>query len=408
MDATAQAALKRVYRYKWWRKCLCGLFGTLFTVGGLSALFTGLAHSGDLHRTWLTFLLLPIGAYVLSLGFRSRIVIDGSRIEVYGAIRTRSVDLSEIEGFRTLQSRYGSFRQLILKNGLGPISIKSNFNTDDDYRAWMRQIPDLDQRDRQALLAEIEQQQDLGATPEERLGALKVAKRNATALVVIAAAAAVGLNFGAKSWPETWIETCAIVLILAPFAAAFLCLRTPLLYTAFKRRSDPRGEASYTLIISSLGMIFSMSEPHFVTVEPLMGLTVLMAFALLVVLFGPARKSGNRGALLALVAFAGLYGWGAIAAVDVLFDDSQGVVYAAQVVGEHVSRGRSTTYYLRLEPWGPVQAVEDVSVLSSVYDATSLGNTVCPELHPGWLHAPWFRVRACSAVNQTPEQTLQQ
>ncbi len=403
MNATAQAALNRVYGYRWWQKCFCGLFGTLFTFSGLRIASSALAHPGAASVLPLAAVFLALGAYLLLLGFRSRILIDGSRIEVRGVFRTRSAELNEIEGFRTLRSRYGSFRQLILKNGRRPISIRSSFKTDGDYRAWMQQIPDLDLRDREALLAEIKERQDLGATPEERLGALKAAKRNATALVVITAAAAAGLNFGSKPW----LEPCAVALILGPFVAAFFCLRSPLLYTAFKRRSDPRGEASYTLMVSSLGMIYAMREPHFFSLKPLMALMAVTALALLVALFSPARKSGNRGALLALVAFAALYGLGAVADSDVFFDQSQGALYTAEVTGHHVTHGRSTKYYLRLQPWGPVETMEDVSVAPGVYDATPIGGSVCPELHRGWLDAPWFRVRACPGVTQTPEQTPQ-
>jgi hypothetical protein len=407
MDATAQGALNRVYRYKWWQRCFYGLFGAFFTFGGLSMASFDLMRPSAASSLTFAVLVMALGVYMLLLALRSRILIDGVRIEVRGAFRTCSASLNEIEGLRTMRSRYGSFRQFILKNGRGAITIRSRFRTDDDFRSWVQQIPDLDQRDREALLAEIEQHEDLGATPEERLGALKAAKRNATALLLIAAAAAVGLNFGPKLWPRTWIEACAIALILAPFAAAFLCLRSPLLYTAFKKRSDPRGEASYPLIVSSLGMIYSMREPHFLSFKPLMALMALTAFAVLIALFSPARKSGNRGALLALAAFAILYGLGAVAVSDAFFDRSQGTLYTAQVTGHHVTHGRSTRYYLRLQPWGPIQVVEDVSVPSGVYDTTAVGDTVCPELHPGWLHAPWFRFRPCSEVIQTPEQAPQ-
>jgi hypothetical protein len=402
MHATAPATLSRVYRYKSWQKCFYGLFGAFFTAGGLSLAASALGRPGAASAVLLAAVVFALGAYMLLLAFRSRIVIDGARIEVRGAFSVRSADLRQIEGFRTLRSRYGSFRQLILRNGGRPITLRPRFRTDDDYRAWMEQVPDLDQRDRQALLAAIEQRQELGATPEERLNALQTAKHRTAALLAIAIAAAIGLNFF-----NSWLELCAAVLILAPFAAAFLCLRSPLLYAVFKRRSDPRAEASYPLLVSSLGMLYSMREPHFLSFEPLMAAMALSTLALFIVLFDPARKSGNRGAPMALIAFAVLYGLGAAADYDVFFDHSQGAFYTAAVTGRRVAYGRSTQYYLRLQPWGPMQRVAEVSVPSSVYRATSVGDAVCPELHPGRLHAAWFRVRPCPAALQIPKQTPQ-
>ncbi len=402
MHATAQAAPSRVYRYKPWQKCFYGLFGAFFAAGGLSLAASAFTHPGTAPGMALAAAVFALGAYMLLLGFRARIVIDGTSIEVRGAFGSRSAELRQIEGLRTLRSRYGSFRQLILRGGGRPITLRPRFKTDEDYQAWMQQIPDLDQRDRQALLAAIEQRQELGATPEARLSALQAAKRKAAALLAIAITAAIGLNFA-----QSRLEIYAAVLILAPFAAAFLCLRSPLLYTAFKRRSDPRAEASYPLLVSSLGLLFSMRGPHFLSFRPLMAAMALFAFALLIVLFDPARKSGNRGALMALAAFAVLYGLGAAADCDVFFDHSQGAFYTTAVTGHRVAYGRSTQYYLRLQPWGPVQATEDVSVPSNLYRVTAVGDTVCPELHPGRLHAAWFRVRPCPGALLIPGQMPQ-
>jgi hypothetical protein len=114
-----------------------------------------------------------------------------------------------------------------------------------------------------------------------------------------------------------------------------------------------------------------------------------------VAIYFGAANSGARNVWAALVMFAGFYGYGVIAAADVVFDNSAAEPYSAVVVGGHVSRGRSTTYYLRLAPWGPIDHEKDVSVNYTVYHHAHLGDAVCATLHNGSLRAPWFRVASC-------------
>lgn len=397
METPPVAAAKHVYKNKWWKSAGYCVPGAIFGAGGLATGFQAASNRGSnvLLIALVAAFLLALAAYFFGVALRSRLVIEGTRIEVRGAFRQRSSDLSEIEGFRTVSSRYGSFRQLVLKEGRGAISIQSSFKTDDHYRAWFQQIPDLDQRDRQALLAEIEKQQDLGATPEERLGALTRANRQNKVLLVFVAAAVAGLNFA----PHAWLTPCAVLVILAPFAAAYLCWSAPLLSTVFKRRSDPRADTSYILLVASFGLLLRMRENHFLSVHPLLPAMALAAVAVTLAYYRGARTGANRRAILAVFLVAALYGYSAIAVADVFFDNAPGQAFTSQVVDHHVSRGsRSTTYYLRLAPWGPVETADDVSVPSSLYRATHLGDTICLDLHPGRLHAPWFHVVACPSA----------
>jgi hypothetical protein len=78
-------------------------------------------------------------------------------------------------------------------------------------------------------------------------------------------------------------------------------------------------------------------------------------------------------------------------------DTSQPQSFTVQVVGKHLSRGRSTTYYLDLAPWGPVDRTNSISVPSTLYRNTVEGDDVCLDLHAGALHMPWYRRVACGA-----------
>ena len=389
------SALRHEYRYKAWLIVLMCLVALIIAGSGILA-FSSVHNSTHSFVPGSLFALLPIalGVYFLLLGLRSRIVIEGNRIEVCGVFNTKSADQSEIQGFRTISSRNGSYTQLILKEGRGTITISNSFDTDDAYRAWFQKVPDLDERDRQALLDEIAQQQDLGSTPEERLSALSTAKAVSIGLLVASVLLGIAIDFSFDKLSLSMVRLCVVLLAIAPFISAWLVWRSPLLYAVMKKKKDPRGEVSWVVFIAGLAFIFRTAGDHFVSCGPMLLSMVVVGVALVAIFFN-AAKAGARGAWVALLMFAGVYGYGSVAVTDVVFDDSPAAAYSTTVVSGHVSHGKSDTYYLRLAAWGPIDHEDDVSVSHAVYRSAHLGDTVCTTLHNGSLHAAWFRVTAC-------------
>jgi hypothetical protein len=405
------SGLRHEYRYKAWLMVLMCLVA--ICIGG-SCIFVWSA-TYEKTRSFVPgslFAILPIfiAAYFLLMGLRSRIILEGSRIDVRGAFTDKSADQSEIQGFRTISSRNGAYTQLILKEGRGTITISNSFSTDDAYRAWFQKVPDLDERDRKALLDEIAQQQDLGATPEERLGALGMAKTWSIALIVVSILLGGVIMFSNDATSLSTVRLCVVLLALVPLVSAWLVRSSPLLYTILKKKKDPRGDVGWPIFIAGLAFIFRTTGIHFVSMGPMIFSMVVVAIAL-AALFYNAASSSARSAWVALLMFAGLYGYGLIAATDIVFDNSPAAAYAATIVSGHVSHGKSTTYYLRLAPWGPIDHEKDVSVSYTVYHHAHLGDSVCTTLHNGSLHAPWFRVTTCedqSAPQNTAPSDLPQ
>jgi len=397
--------LRREYGVNAWTKGIFLLIGFGVAAGGIFGAFkiSPLPGSGVLASV---FALVPtsLGLYLLAYAFRSRLIIDGSRITVRGAINEKSADLSEIEGFRTISSRNGSYRQIYLKQGSGAITLSNSFSTDDSFSAWFSKIPDLDERDRQALLDQIAQQQDLGATPEERLGAVARAKTISIALLVLSVLLGVLIAFSDDKLGPSILKLCVVLLALAPLLSAWLVGTSPLLYTVIKKKKDPRGDVSFVVMIAGLAFIFRTSADHFVNIEPMLFTMAVVALAL-AALFFKAAQNGARGAIFAIVIFAGIYSYGTVAVTDVVFDDSPANPFLTTVVGGHASHGKSTTYYLRLAPWGPIDHEKDVSVPWSIYRRTHLGDNVCTTLHSGFIHAAWFRIAPCGDATALPDST---
>jgi hypothetical protein len=381
------------YGLKSWMKLV-------YLIGGVFFLVTGAVFGPAFFRTTTTALpvMLPVllfmgfGIYMLAQLARARLVIDGSRIEVRGAFTDRSAELSEIEGFRTINSRNGSYLKLQLREGRGSITIPQSFDTDDAYRAWMQRLTDLDQRGREEILAEVAQQEELGSTPEERLQALPTARTWALFLSLATGLAAAGLAFG----PIPLRLPGMVVLVIMPMIAVVLLHRAPLLYAIFKPKADPRAELMAVPLAAGFGFLFRASGVHFVSTQSLLMIAVPVAlvYGLAFVIAG-RRNAMQPGSWFAAIAIAGLYAYGLTSAVDTLADRAAATNYETTVLSKHVSRGRSTTYYLDLAPWGPFTFAPQVKVPSSTYRAVAEGDEVCIQLHPGALHLPWYRVTDC-------------
>ena len=389
----ATIGTRHEYQYKAWLRTIYFVLGLFFIiVCGVAA--WSVAARIDPFLVFMLIAFIALGCYLAGTAIVSRLILDGDQIQVQTLLQSRTATSDEIEGYRTISTRNGSYLQIQLKQGRGTITISHAFDTDDDFRAWLQRLTDLDEQGRKAILDQIEQNPELGSTPDERLAGLSTARTWNIALGVLTAAALAMLLFGG---PQMHIPS-AVVLAFAPALAVFLAHQQPLLYTIFKPRRDPRTDITLTFVIGSLGLLFAGNNNHFVTLRPLLPWMALVAVMML--LAGMRFLHGNPqvfGAAIALLLLSGLYGFGVIAQLDTLPDLAPSSSFTAQVNGEHASHGRSTTYYLDLDPWGPIETNNSISVPWSVYRATQPGDTICLALHPGALHVPWYQRVPCNA-----------
>jgi hypothetical protein len=387
-------AIRREYTIKAWMRLLYFCLGVFFLTFGVffgPALYR--SETRNLPAALPAVMFLGFGVYMLAMVVRSRLVIDGSRIQVQTAFRERSAEIGDIEGFRTIRSRNGSYLWLKLRQGQGSFTIPPIFDTDGDFAAWMRQVPDLDQHDREQILTEIAQQPALGATPEERLNALPTARTWAVFLTVITLAAAALLLLG----PPFFRPLAVAILVLTPFAAAWLLHHAPLLYAFFKQKADPRAELSFVPLIAAFGLLIHAGGLHFVDIWQLGLIAVPLALAYFAAFASAVRIGAVRpGVLIAVAFFACLYSYGLAAVTDALGDSAVAASYRVEVLDKHVSRGRSTSYSLSLAPWGDRQEPARVGVSGSTYGAVGIGDQVCIQVHRGNLRVPWYWITACS------------
>ena len=387
------------YRMKAWYRSVLLIFGAFAVSGGFVMGFLAYETSRISLPYFMIVVFLFFGIYLIALATRSRVIIEGSRLEIRGAFTDHYADLNEIEGYRTISSRNGNYTQFYLGGGRRPLTLSIHFEKDEAFDEWLRKVPDLDKRDRDRILEKISQQEELGGTPQERLAALAQAKTYSIFALVIAIAAAVAASFGI---PTLYLPF-SIALALVPIVLAILLHRSPLLYVVFKRKDDPRAELLYALIVSSFGLLVRARGIHFVSLQSVGVIIALITVAYIAAFYHSFFESSSpMRTFFALLLFGMLYSYGAVVVADAVGDASTPTRYVVHVVGKHYTTGRSRSYYLLLEPWGPVQQPNNLGVSKTVYDNASSGDQICLELSTGRLSAAWYTQVSCSNVPLDP------
>jgi hypothetical protein len=385
---------RQEYRMKAWFRALLLIFGAPAIAGGIMMGVLASKTTNASVPLVMTAVFSCVGIYLIALAQRSRLTLDRDHIEIRGAFTERSAELNDIKGYRTIDSRNGHYTQIYLNNGRSALNVANYFDRDETFDTWFRRITNLDHRDRDALLDKISQDEQLGATPQDRLAALSAAKTNSIFALVIALAAAVAANWGI---PALYVPF-SIALALVPIVLAFLRHRSPLLYTVFRRRDDPRAELLYALIVTSFGLLVRARGVHFIALQSIALVTAVLTVVYIAGFCHSLFESSSpTRTFFALLLFGMLYSYGAVAVADAVGDDSTPTHYVVHVTGKHYTTGRSRSYYLMLEPWGPIQHSNSLGVSKSVYDKAGAGDQVCLDLRAGRLNAAWYTQVSCSS-----------
>jgi len=394
------SATRREYVLTNGRKINHILLAAVFLIG--SGFFFKLAIDpiGREFALVVGIIFLAPGTMFLLQAWRSRLILERDVIELHSAFRIHRATRDEIEGLRTIQNQYGRWTRVYLKHDQGAFNVSDSFKGEDDLKEWFKGIPDLDQRDADEIKREAGSQDSPTLPDTDSSKRFDQAKGWAIGLSVLA---------GAISIPVMWVSyapiyrAALVVLLGCPPLGIILLHRFPLLFTAFRRKPDPRADLGFLIVWPGIGVMFSYqtaNDPSHLVDSLQLVFWVLLIFAgFFAALFQTAWKSPSRGGVFfAIVLLGGMYSIGLVNGVNSLADTSAPQLYQTSIVKMYESHSsKGTRYYLRVSPWGPIVYPDDVDVPRSTYNTTRVGDSVCLGLHPGFLHAPWYTVVPCPA-----------
>ena len=396
--AVAPNASKLPYdvRLKHWR--LAGAVAlNLLGLVAASAVAVRTLMAGPPRSAAQTFIDLSILGLAVFCGLRlirfkdPELRLFADRLVRPGLFSSRELSRSDIAGVsKTFSSRSGSYFNIVPQPGRGDIlSLAASLRDDPVFAEWLSGAPDpagvAKAADRASVLADYR----YGANERERAARLVLANRAVIGLSVACAAAAAWIGF--FNPPALVSLGLAAACIIAAYALVTAFHGLVVWLPSGGVRPSPLAALIPAGALSLRG-IFTI---HLLATDPLMIAAGVVGTGAALASYQWRNASISRLHVhLVVGGFAAVLAYGAGAYLDALSTKSPVGSYVVAVQDKSVSRGRSTSYYLDLAPWGD-QPARSVRVSSALYDQVDVGSNVCIDRYRGDLRVPWFNVGLC-------------
>jgi hypothetical protein len=193
---------------------------------------------------------------------------------------------------------------------------------------------------------------------------------------------------------------CIVLLAVAPPIAIGLASISNRNWVLFGKRGSGKPSLEGLILLCPLALLVRAFRDLQVLdwQEPLIAAGI-MGIALAVAawfLIEPDRRDRIFVAACT-VALGVAWGWGVTTLTNAAEDTVPTRFYASAIEDRRISSGRSTSYYLRLAPWGPVAGSQQVGVGRVVYDQMAGAAVACIDLHDGLFGWRWHVVHRCAS-----------
>jgi hypothetical protein len=371
------------------------LFAAAFFFGGFFLLYYAFQTPRRELMTLFLILgvfLIPLGAYLYRETIRLSITIDGEMLVMQHAFSTRSISLSDVDGYR-IGDKNAFF--LILKNGEKPLKLPEGIVRRKEWLDFIKQkYEDVDARERAVETEVLLEDNRYGGSREEREQNLRMARKIAQV--------GSGVGFGLLLWSFVYPKPYELVMLLsftAPVVAGYFTWSHKGLLRLYSKKSSPYPTLFLLMTFPIMGVglnafiqydLYGFSPTAWLT---LLGMIVLLSFVGLTVLRDAVSAEAKKGAAIAYVVFmVAIYSYGLLIYTNCHYDRSRAETWRVAVTDKHESHGKTTTYYLQLSPWGKYEDGKEVTVGRAFYRSVNPQDSVGVLLNKGKWGIPWYRV----------------
>jgi hypothetical protein len=372
------------------------LFAAAFFFGGFFLIYYAFhTPKRELMTLFLILgvLLIPISAWCYRETIRLRVTIDGDMLVLQQAFSTRSITLSDVDGYR-IGEKNAFF--LVMKNGEKPLQLPGGLARREELLTWIKEkYEDVDARERAAETEVLLEDSRWGGSREDREQHLK----KASMIGKIGAWVGVIIFFWFFLYPQPY-EVVMLLLFVAPLAAVYLTGSFKGLMRLYAtKKSSPYPTLFVLMLCPILGVglnafirydLYDFSATAWLT---LAGMTALLSFAALAALRDAVAAEAKKGVAVGYVIFmVAIYSYGLLIYTNCHYDRSRAEAWRVAVTDKHESHGKTTTYYLQLSPWGKYADGKEVTVSKAFYRAVNPQDSVGVLLNKGKWGIPWYRV----------------
>jgi hypothetical protein len=308
-------------------------------------------------------------------------------VEVQGVLFRRAARREDVHGWRLMGTGSASALRLEMKPGAGrALTFPSYIVYDDHIDQWLRGAVNLAAQEQRQSLEAVLADPDLPGSSEEKLGALRGARRVG------------GWHFWACLGAALWLwwypvpyELAIVVAAVLPWVAVALAGWRPSLY-----RLDGKTHEVGVLLIGHWFPMIVLALRAFRDVEvldlrELLTSSVVLAATCVGVtlLFVRQARLGAQPWLLAVTFLA--YSYGVVTLANRQLDGDAMQVIPTQVLAMRSGDPRQ----LILRSWGPADSPTEIAVSRQVYENVRPGDRICVHVWPGALGMRWFAVGGC-------------
>ena len=376
--------MEQEYRISTWNKFFYGFFALI--IFGASIFFFYVIITKNLILLVVPLSLLIISVLIVINFIRRKLVIDEKSLLCVNLFSKKELNLSSIKGYR-FNGKMIKVEPISETDAIINIGNYIDFENSESFIEWIiKNFKDLDALDLEIENHNFLKDSTFGFSETERLEKLKTTKEIATAYNFIS-------GFLAFIFLFIKNNVSYIILLTLPIIGIILLFRFDLI----KFLSNPkRSIYAYIFIgfsIPCFTLLLKTSEFKILSFDNIwlsIGIIFSIMFGLLC--FKGINKSVESvlGQIILMLIVSVLYGFASVRTINCVFDKSREIIYNANVIDQHISSGRHTTYYLKLGTWGPQNKNENVEVSKKMYNKTQIGDTVNVKYKEGFLKSPWF------------------
>jgi hypothetical protein len=388
-------------------KILYSILGAVALLGGLAIAAWAVANLDYVMKEELWFVrfiisavLILLGAAIIFFTFKYRLIFSADEIEIVAPLFGKTIRRDQIAGRRrlTVSVEGISFPYLFLvpkDERAKKIRILHIFQTDAVFEDWLASLADLDKRVYEESVKEVLQNPEFGATEAERAERLARAGLIAKYLNAAGAILALGTITILLDFITGYYWWLIAALAVLPVLAVMIVIASRGLYSIDGEDiSSARPNLAGLFILPAVALAFR-AWIDISVLDWQRALEIGAIAGLAVGLLSLAARSKAKYSAVVLLIFSLVWASGVTVFYNSYFDKSAPSVFRTRITGMHKTGGKSTSYYLKLEPWGPRTSAEDVDVARGFYERATVGSTVCVTLFSGALNVRWFDVWHC-------------
>lgn len=332
---------------------------------------------------------LPISIIIIGLLFCAflqvdeKIVIDDYSIRKESRLVNRQILLNDVKGYK-LDKNY---LIVIPYKGKGKVIRVSTYISGIQMleKRLAARYPDLNFQEVQEVFDEVVEQ-----TGDRDVPALiKKAKIEVYSLT--------GITLGLCVFSYLYYGWFQLLLFCCVPLALLLLLRHKGMVQLDTTKDSPFPSIVIIPIIVVAMQLVQASNIHVLEYKRIWPPAIGIAVALTAMLWACSRYLNRKrgtyivAAVVISLAFIG-NGYGIMVAGNSILDKKGYEYYETTVADKSISRGKTTTYYLTLQPWEHQPETEKESVPRSVYEAVEVNGKVGIYYYQGAFNIPWYLV----------------